>query len=1354
MICIYDPTATEFTGNGVAILEPTSCTVYEYAGGEYALDMEHPITDDLRWNCIVENAVIRAPVPTAATPDVIISHNGTSGNTGTAEWECTTFKGWGVDGDGNPYYYDNKLMVRDAPGIYASALDRLSSGEHCMQVGDAVDGFLRVTSPRGITGWADQTYLSKIRDIESADTESAWREVIRGHDIRDQLFRIYEVEVDTANAKVRCRALHISYDFMANAIKTKLEFKKTAVSSALQTIQSNLFMTDKRVLSATSNVRRLTATYEYKNGIEILMDPDDGIVQKTKSRLIRDNGDFYIVRNTTTDRRYIIAYGRNLKGVTWTKNTQDVVTRLVPLGEDKDGNKFTLPNSGDYHTFMDSPYIGDYPTIRLKTLEVSDAKISDSKTREQCYADMKEAAEEEFENGCDLASLEISVDFVHLGDTEEYAQYRNLEQLYLYDTITIEHAPTGFSTMAQVNFIEWDAILQHYNKIELGDVFKVQGATVAGFQLPSGAVSGTKLAPGSVSTGKLDNLAVTTAKIAHAAITSAKIDDLAVTSAKIGNAAITTAKIQDLAVTKAKIAEAAIGSAQIEDAAITTAKIGDAQITTAKIDDLAVTRAKIADAAVGSAQIDTAAITTAKIGDAQITSAKIGSGEIKSANIDDAAITTAKIHDTAITSAKIGTGEIQTANIADLAVATGKIAELAVTKGKIADAAIDSAKIEDLAVTTAKIAAAAITAAKIRDAEISTAKIALGAITQALIAQGAVGTAQIADASITDAKIVSLNADVITSGTLLTDRLLIKGADSVIYEINAEASGLSMQELADEKYQNALNGTVIVAKSITADQIAAATITANEILAGTITGDRIAAATIEGGNIKASTIETTHIGSLTSGGRNLLDGTAAAISGDTSTVGTYPLSEAGTALSAEETYTIGFRYSTDGSLNPRCTIAAYLAGTIIEPVSGSAEQAIVGSSGGSIADGHYVRRFVPTAAQIAAIESTPSISVVISRPSSGVTVTVENMMLERGVTESSWQPSPEDDGASLTILQDSIIQQVNGIGDDLSELSAQVKVNSDSIKEKVSQESYDADQAATDLRITSTEQRCDGFDVTVESLQTENDELSEWKQTWFNAGESGLAIGKRVYDDTTEKWLEGAFKTLLSNEKLSFLQNDQEVAYINHLALLITQAAVREKFTLGGLSANIDGYAVNWIFDNDAPLVRRNYIAGTSEPITVAMSRNQNYLYSSYIQYSSDGVNPAPLTVLMGGNTEDIFTASFDYSVTGLPGSGEKFRLAVMMYQADSNTAGYTYPIEGGNWYRIIDPGEQTSVSGRFEVSFRLTAGEAAMTLTRIRVYIRSDSGDSGYTPILTVTHLKLEKNDSATAWVKALEDA
>ena len=104
---------------------------------------------------------------------------------------------------------------------------------------------------------------------------------------------------------------------------------------------------------------------------------------------------------------------------------------------------------------------------------------------------------------------------------------------------------------------------------------------------------------------------------------------------------------------------------------------------------------------------------------------------------------------------------------------------------------------------------------------------------------GAIQTAQIADGSITSAKIVELSADVIKSGTLQTDRLLLVGEGGVVYEINALSSGLSQTELSDEKYRSYINGTVIVANSITAAQIAAGTITANEIAANAITAAKI-----------------------------------------------------------------------------------------------------------------------------------------------------------------------------------------------------------------------------------------------------------------------------------------------------------------------------------------------------------------------------------------------------------------------------------------------------------------------------------------------------------------------------------
>ena len=104
---------------------------------------------------------------------------------------------------------------------------------------------------------------------------------------------------------------------------------------------------------------------------------------------------------------------------------------------------------------------------------------------------------------------------------------------------------------------------------------------------------------------------------------------------------------------------------------------------------------------------------------------------------------------------------------------------------------------------------------------------------------------------------VTINADTITTGTLSVERLLIVGEDGIIYQINAQSSGLSETELTDEAYQNYINGTVIVANSITATQIAAGTITATEIAANTITASKM--------NVSELSSITADVGLLTAG---------------------------------------------------------------------------------------------------------------------------------------------------------------------------------------------------------------------------------------------------------------------------------------------------------------------------------------------------------------------------------------------------------------------------------------------------------------------------------------------------------
>lgn len=224
------------------------------------------------------------------------------------------------------------------------------------------------------------------------------------------------------------------------------------------------------------------------------------------------------------------------------------------------------------------------------------------------------------------------------------------------------------------------------------------------------------------------------------------------------------------------------------------------------------------------AKIAVAEIKEAKIDWAQIENAQIEAADIVNLSAEVAKLVKAEVENLEVDWAGIYEADIEWANIANL---TAEIAKI--TAAEIGKAKINWAQIVDVKIGTADI----------EDATITTAKIALGAITSALIKAGAIGTAQIADGSITDAKIVSLNADVIKTGTLSADRLLIKGTGGLFYEINATAGGLTSTQLTQEQYKNAISGTALVARSVTADKIAAKSITANEILGQTITAAEI-----------------------------------------------------------------------------------------------------------------------------------------------------------------------------------------------------------------------------------------------------------------------------------------------------------------------------------------------------------------------------------------------------------------------------------------------------------------------------------------------------------------------------------
>lgn len=1144
MICVYPADCTDFSTNGLGVLTPLSAEVTETLNGEYELTLVHPIDEHGKWQRLVEGCILRAPVPVAMTPRVNFSAPGD--DSGAEVYRIhTDFSGAETRA--------GTLRLRSGPGTKYKILASYKNKSLVQIIAKTNSSWYEVTAPDGKHGYMSTKYL--VFDHREGSASEATSSVVESRQLRDQPFRIYRAvpELD----KITVYARHIFYDLLDNMIQSYKPSSSAVGASVVQTVSSSCLSEHDFTFYSDLDGTAEEVEFENVNPVDAILG-EGGIVEEYTGELTRDWLDVFVVKRVGQDSNVQIRQAKNLLGISYDLDLTDVVTRIMPTGEDKDGNVLYLPE-----LFLDSPLIDTYTHPKWIHLAVSEAKESDDKdepkTKEECYTEMRKQAQAQFDAGCDVPTVTLSVDFINCADTEEYREYGFLQNIFLGDTVRVIAPRIGVEVSMRMTQYTYDCLTKKYTSMTLGTVAEtVEGNTISARQLPSGIITGSKLAINSVGAGQLQSGSVGSLQIQMAAIDTAHIREAAITKGLIAEAAIGTAQIEDAAIVKAKIAKGAIGQAQIEDASITRAKIGDAAIGAAQIEDGVISSAKI-----GSGEIH-----EANIHDGAITHAKITEGAIHRANIEEGAIGTAQIDDAAITNAKIAGAAIGTANIQDGAIVRAKILDGEIVTAKIADLAVTGAKIADLAVTTAKIANAAITNAQIAKAAVNTAQIALGAITQALIAQGAVGTAQIADASITDAKIVSLNADVINSGTLATERLIIKGDDGVIYEINAQASGLSLAELADKKYKEQLNGTVIVARSITAEQIAAATITANEILAGAITGDKIAANTIEGGNIKAGAITTSHVSADfgetldLSSNKSITQTVQKAIEDmdidvDVQVGGRNYLLDS----ESEKTWECG-----DGDVSfslafseelPDCGLADFMFSAFVKATAAMtftvamyAGDTVIGGTEAVNAGTGYQRITAPLKmADGRTISEVTDVKITLK--SGTGTLYGRNLQLESGTVATDWRAAPEDGQESLELKLQSVYAQISNEGDSIrQEVQATYARASDmtQVQEKVGTLSEQTESNYT-WAVTRINQMQTDLDNSREATEEELAVL----RTYMTFGEDGLSIGKTG----------NPFTFRVVNDRLAFYMNDTEVAYLSNNKLYVTQAEILAKLIIG-----------------------------------------------------------------------------------------------------------------------------------------------------------------------------------------------
>lgn len=126
-----------------------------------------------------------------------------------------------------------------------------------------------------------------------------------------------------------------------------------------------------------------------------------------------------------------------------------------------------------------------------------------------------------------------------------------------------------------------------------------------------------------------------------------------------------------------------------------------------------------------------------------------------------------------------------------------------------------NASIDDL--ETNKLSAES---ADLKYANIDFSNINQAAIKKVFSESGIIKDLVVSDGKITGELVgVTIKGDIIEGGTVKADKLVILGEDGLYYKLNVNALG-ETTAASDPKYQNGLDGSVIVAKSITAEKVA------------------------------------------------------------------------------------------------------------------------------------------------------------------------------------------------------------------------------------------------------------------------------------------------------------------------------------------------------------------------------------------------------------------------------------------------------------------------------------------------------------------------------------------------------
>lgn len=308
-----------------------------------------------------------------------------------------------------------------------------------------------------------------------------------------QPFRVYQIEAPL-NGIVTIRARHISYDLSGIPVSP---FQASSCAGALNGLVNNSAIANPFTVATDKNV---VAPYKLSvpTSFRACLGGSEGSILDVygKGEYEFDGYTVRLLTNRGADNGVKFAYGVNITDFEMERNLESVVTGVYPYWKAFDGDElveiegkiipiydplnptFLLESGGAYL----EEALGRLLTVgtpfgfdNVLPLDLS-TEFEEAPTPDQLFLRARKYVSD---NGLGAPKISINVSFVHLGQTLEYPELREIETCDLCDTVRVEFPMYGLSVQAKIISIETDVLLERYEQVQIGDARTTIADTIA-----------------------------------------------------------------------------------------------------------------------------------------------------------------------------------------------------------------------------------------------------------------------------------------------------------------------------------------------------------------------------------------------------------------------------------------------------------------------------------------------------------------------------------------------------------------------------------------------------------------------------------------------------------------------------------------------------------------------------------------------------------------------------------------------------------------------------------------------------------------------------------------------------------